>query len=120
MFGGQDGEQVFSDIYILDLGTSVWKKGSSELEPRTEMACAMSGDGFLIWGGRLTILGLPHGYNMVKSSRQDPVILLNRCEGLAAGEPSQLGASDFQSHEDVMVICVQNGNRGCTRPNTGG
>ncbi|KAF9279339.1 hypothetical protein BGZ68_007976 [Mortierella alpina] len=51
VFGGQDGDKVFSDIYILDLSTSIWKKGASEDEPRTEMACAMYEDGFLIWGG---------------------------------------------------------------------
>ncbi|KAF9572756.1 hypothetical protein EC968_009484 [Mortierella alpina] len=53
VFGGQDGDRVFADIYILDLGTSIWRKGASELEPRTEMACAMHDDGFLIWGGKV-------------------------------------------------------------------
>ncbi|KAF9929636.1 hypothetical protein BGZ67_006236 [Mortierella alpina] len=56
VFGGQDGEQVFADIYILDLSTLIWKKGEPELEPRTEMACAMHEDGFFIWGGAKDLL----------------------------------------------------------------
>ncbi|KAF9967841.1 acyl-CoA-binding domain-containing protein 4 [Mortierella alpina] len=56
VFGGQDGQQALSDIYILDLGTSVWTRGTPEFEPRTEMACAMHDDGFLIWGGARDIL----------------------------------------------------------------
>ncbi|CAO3570677.1 unnamed protein product [Mortierella alpina] len=56
VFGGQDGQYALSDIFILDLSTSSWTKGTSEIEPRTEMACAMYGDGFLIWGGARDIL----------------------------------------------------------------
>ncbi|KAF9953465.1 hypothetical protein BGZ72_005384 [Mortierella alpina] len=101
VFGGQNGDQVFSDIYVLDLSTLDWTKGLSEFEPRTEMACAMFDNGFLIWGGsrdmlqsnphnsepvvfNLTTMTWSNGYRMeVETITADPIPTDDKSPSLA-------------------------------------
>ncbi|GJJ70271.1 hypothetical protein EMPS_02620 [Entomortierella parvispora] len=51
VFGGQDSETIFSDIYILELATMQWTVGPSPSNGRVGMSCTMYDDGFLSWGG---------------------------------------------------------------------
>ncbi|KAF9365737.1 hypothetical protein BGX34_008602 [Mortierella sp. NVP85] len=54
-FGGATGTQGMTtgDVYILDVDTQVWKKGSSApaKDTRTTPACAMSNNQLIVWGG---------------------------------------------------------------------
>ncbi|KAF9931283.1 hypothetical protein FBU30_010512 [Linnemannia zychae] len=47
--GGVDGVEV-GTLYILDVASMTWNRGPSS-QPRKGMACAVSGDNFIIWGG---------------------------------------------------------------------
>jgi hypothetical protein len=55
VFGGsvKDDTQL-DDIYILDMPTMTWSKGSAPPVPlnRSNMACTVSGDNFIAWGGK--------------------------------------------------------------------
>ncbi|CAO3566457.1 unnamed protein product [Mortierella alpina] len=70
LFGGSDGNAYFNDIYILDVGSSKWKKGLSAPVTRTRMACGFHSRQFVAWGGssggsRTTMLNnLPIVYNL--------------------------------------------------------
>ncbi|KAF8933977.1 hypothetical protein BGZ47_010566 [Haplosporangium gracile] len=67
VFGGsvRDDTQL-GDIYILDVPTMTWSKGSAPPVPlnRSNMACTVGGDNFVAWGG----------YNAQKSIDGTPVI----------------------------------------------
>ncbi|KAF9122802.1 hypothetical protein BGW39_009483 [Mortierella sp. 14UC] len=47
--GGVDGAEI-GTLFILDVATMTWSRGPSS-QPRKGMACAVSGDNFVVWGG---------------------------------------------------------------------
>lgn len=54
VFGGAGLNGVAKgDIYVLDLPTRVWAVGkpANSSQARTNMACSVSGDSFIAWGG---------------------------------------------------------------------
>ncbi|KAF9538465.1 hypothetical protein EC957_006721 [Mortierella hygrophila] len=54
LFGGIGADQVATgSIYILDLPTMVWSQGPNvdPLQNRSHMACGVSGDSFVVFGG---------------------------------------------------------------------
>ncbi|KAK5823557.1 hypothetical protein F5H01DRAFT_363222 [Linnemannia elongata] len=70
VFGGsfRDDTQL-DDIYILDVPTMTWTKGSDPPVPldRSNMACTVGGDNFIAWGGynaQKAIDGTPIIYNL--------------------------------------------------------
>ncbi|KAF9133808.1 hypothetical protein BGW39_008851 [Mortierella sp. 14UC] len=70
VFGGSDINEVSnSRIFTLDLGTLIWTAGTPA-DPkyaRCNMACAVNGDNFIVWGGdreRVVLDGTPLIYNM--------------------------------------------------------
>ncbi|KAK3804798.1 MAG: hypothetical protein J3R72DRAFT_130096 [Linnemannia gamsii] len=54
LFGGMatKGGPPVGNIYILDVTSMTWTEGPGG-EGRTLMACSVSGDNFLVWGGKL-------------------------------------------------------------------
>ncbi|KAF9945791.1 hypothetical protein BGZ65_010358, partial [Modicella reniformis] len=66
-FGGytRDKVSIHRDIHILDIKTMTWRKGTniSNKERRSEAACAVSGDQFVIWGGQQQ--GIPFNNTIV-------------------------------------------------------
>ncbi|KAF9905586.1 Host cell factor 1 [Linnemannia zychae] len=67
VFGGSVKADVqLGDIYILDVPTMTWMKGSSPPVPlnRSNMACTVGGDNFVAWGG----------YNAQKAIDVTPII----------------------------------------------
>lgn len=56
MFGGQRATdyKAISEIHILDTTTMAWKTGTPApaQEARRSMACTVSGDYFIAWGGK--------------------------------------------------------------------
>ncbi|KAF9138722.1 hypothetical protein BGX30_008820 [Mortierella sp. GBA39] len=70
VFGGSSTEDTqLDDIYILDMPTMTWTKGSTPPVPlnRSNMACTVGGDNFVAWGGynsQKAIDGTPIIYNL--------------------------------------------------------
>jgi len=57
LFGGVSAKNVPSGgIYVLDLATMGWTQGTPSVSPRRGMACAVSGDYFVAWGGIIMIM----------------------------------------------------------------
>ena len=59
VFGGTGLDGIAkADIHILDLPTSKWTTGrpADASQARTNMACAVSGDSFIAWGGKEVFL----------------------------------------------------------------
>lgn len=60
MFGGMRATdyKATSGIHILDTNTMVWKTGTPApaQEARQAMACTVSGDYFIAWGGKYHLL----------------------------------------------------------------
>jgi len=57
-FGGNlPAEASVATLYILDVPSLTWSQGESAdpSESRSEMACAVSGDNFIVWGGKKII-----------------------------------------------------------------
>ncbi|KAF9154077.1 hypothetical protein BG015_001899 [Linnemannia schmuckeri] len=52
LFGGNtDTTQSVDTLYILDVPTMTWTQAPSSLDARSDMACSVSGDNFIVWGG---------------------------------------------------------------------
>ncbi|KAF9154081.1 hypothetical protein BG015_001903 [Linnemannia schmuckeri] len=53
LFGGDAGAGASSanSLYILDVPSMTWSEGPSAPEARSEMACSIPGDNFIVWGG---------------------------------------------------------------------
>ena len=54
VFGGSDiNGNAKANIYFLDLTTLTWTTGTAAApnDARANMACAVSGDSFIAWGG---------------------------------------------------------------------
>ncbi|KAF9121613.1 hypothetical protein BG015_005775, partial [Linnemannia schmuckeri] len=52
LFGGDNGSgQSVSSIYILDVASMTWTYGEPAPDARSDMACSVSGDNFIVWGG---------------------------------------------------------------------
>ncbi|KAG0279071.1 hypothetical protein BGZ95_002377 [Linnemannia exigua] len=73
VFGGSIKDNVqLSDIYILNVPTMTWTKGSAPPVPlnRSSMACTVGGDNFVAWGGfnaQKAVDGTPIIYNLRKN-----------------------------------------------------
>ncbi|KAF9335321.1 hypothetical protein BGZ91_010518, partial [Linnemannia elongata] len=50
LFGGDDNSVSTSNLYILDVPTMTWSRATSASEARSGMACAVSGERFVVWG----------------------------------------------------------------------
>ncbi|KAF9900748.1 hypothetical protein EC991_006921 [Linnemannia zychae] len=52
VYGGQyDNSPVSGDIYVLNIATGEWVKGTAG-PPRINTVCTIAGDQFLVWGGQ--------------------------------------------------------------------
>ncbi|KAF9174152.1 hypothetical protein BGX21_007616 [Mortierella sp. AD011] len=92
MFGGQigraDQKTPLGSIYILDVQTWTWTKGA-DINPslaRNGMACAVSGDYFIAWGGGqsekyVSSLLIPVIYNLQAGQWVDQFIAANNNRG---------------------------------------
>lgn len=53
LFGGNtDTTQSVDSLYILDVPSMTWTQADSSLDARSDMACSVSGDNFIVWGGK--------------------------------------------------------------------
>lgn len=50
MFGGGYNGTEVGTLYLLDVATMMWTQGPSS-QPRKGMACTVSGNFFVVWGG---------------------------------------------------------------------
>ena len=81
VFGGAGLNGIAkADIHILDLATSKWTTGkpADASQARTNMACAVSGDSFVAWGGDEPSQTLRDEYNgsNVRGTFFEPFIFL--------------------------------------------
>ncbi|KAK3840988.1 MAG: hypothetical protein J3R72DRAFT_475868 [Linnemannia gamsii] len=55
-FGGRRGDTLLGSLHILDLRTRIWtqERGVAPHDNRADMACSVSGDNFVVWGGKLS------------------------------------------------------------------
>ncbi|KAG0275535.1 hypothetical protein BGZ95_008670 [Linnemannia exigua] len=55
LFGGRQGDTLLGRLHILDLRTRIWtqERGVAPHDNRADMACSVSGDNFVVWGGTL-------------------------------------------------------------------
>ncbi|KAG0235571.1 hypothetical protein BGW42_005010 [Actinomortierella wolfii] len=51
VFGGTDGTNYLSDIFILDTETYTWTQGPPASQPRTRMVCTIHNNQLIVWGG---------------------------------------------------------------------
>ncbi|KAK3830339.1 MAG: hypothetical protein J3R72DRAFT_257899 [Linnemannia gamsii] len=53
LFGGSNptASKIFGDIHILDVPSMKWTKGKSAPIARSDMACTVAGDNFIVWAG---------------------------------------------------------------------
>ncbi|KAG9071500.1 hypothetical protein KI688_005712 [Linnemannia hyalina] len=60
LFGGNtDTTQSVDSLFILDVQTMTWTQADSSLDARSDMACSVSGDNFIVWGGYKRFPGNP-------------------------------------------------------------
>lgn len=55
LFGGQtSNNDTLGDLYILDMVSMMWNLSQTvpASQSRHSMACSVSGDNFIIWGGK--------------------------------------------------------------------
>lgn len=58
VFGGAGLDGIAKgDIYFLDVATRIWTVGrpADATQARTNMACSVSGDSFIAWGGNISL-----------------------------------------------------------------
>ncbi|KAH7056317.1 hypothetical protein BKA57DRAFT_489127 [Linnemannia elongata] len=51
LFGGDGSGPSVASLSILDISTMTWITGKDAPDARSEMACAVAGDNFVVWGG---------------------------------------------------------------------
>ncbi|KAF9118434.1 hypothetical protein BG015_006619, partial [Linnemannia schmuckeri] len=102
VFGGETFPLIrtLSSIYILDLQTLVWTKGT-DVHPsqnRSDMACAVSGDYFIAWGGgyydettSVRMLEMTIIYNLKTSQWVDEFIAPPRSEPSKGSNAAAIG-----------------------------
>jgi hypothetical protein len=54
LFGGDTGSASVATLSILDVKTMAWSKAKDAPDTRSDMACSVSGDNFIVWGGKRT------------------------------------------------------------------
>ncbi|KAH7056320.1 hypothetical protein BKA57DRAFT_450323 [Linnemannia elongata] len=60
LFGGNtDTTPSVDTLYILDVPTMIWTQVDNSLDARSDMACSVSGDNFIVWGGYKRFPGNP-------------------------------------------------------------
>ena len=52
LFGGDGSGPSVASLSILDVPTMTWTTGKDAPDARSEMACAVAGDNFIVWGGK--------------------------------------------------------------------
>ncbi|KAG0289738.1 hypothetical protein BGZ96_006770 [Linnemannia gamsii] len=112
MFGGQrptaTSYQVISGIYILDTATMAWKAGTAApaQEARRGMACTVSGDYFIAWGGTNgTVMGAkPLVYNMQTNQWVDQFVVPLPSGATTGG--SNIGAIAGGAGGAVVLIAI--------------
>lgn len=52
LFGGDGSGPSVASLSILDISTMTWITGKDAPDARSEMACAVAGDNFVVWGGK--------------------------------------------------------------------
>ncbi|KAF8947286.1 hypothetical protein BGZ47_009674 [Haplosporangium gracile] len=61
LFGGNtDTTQSVDTLYILDVSSMTWSQADNSLDARSDMACSVSGDNFIVWGGYKRFPGNPY------------------------------------------------------------
>ncbi|KAF9128725.1 hypothetical protein BGX30_014214 [Mortierella sp. GBA39] len=111
MFGGQRATNylAISGIYILDTSTMEWKTGTAApaQEARRSMACTVSGDYFIAWGGTNgTVMGpKPLVYNM-KTDQWVDQFLAPGDSGAATPEGTNIGAIAGGVGGAVVLIAI--------------
>jgi hypothetical protein len=76
LFGGDNGFLSSSSLYILDVPTMTWSMATNASEERSGMACSVSGDRFVVWGGfkalnltsRIGVSAVPLVYNLANQT----------------------------------------------------
>ncbi|KAG0079735.1 hypothetical protein BGZ90_001811 [Linnemannia elongata] len=111
MFGGQRATdyKAISEIHILDTTTMAWKTGTPApaQEARRSMACTVSGDYFIAWGGTNgTVMGpKPLVYNM-KTDQWVDQFLAPGDNGAAASKGTNIGAIAGGAGGAVVLIII--------------
>ncbi|KAF9357481.1 hypothetical protein BGX26_003668 [Mortierella sp. AD094] len=100
LFGGETtGRTPLGSIYILDVSTMTWEKGT-DIDPslnRNGMACSVAGDNFIAWGGGqlgkyVSALETPVIYNL-KSSQWTTQFILPVAASSTTGPSTNSGTS---------------------------
>ncbi|KAG0071555.1 hypothetical protein BGZ89_010266 [Linnemannia elongata] len=111
MFGGQRATdyKAISEIHILDTTTMAWKTGTPApaQEARRSMACTVSGDYFIAWGGTNgTVMGpKPLVYNM-KTDQWVDQFLAPGDNGAATSKGTNIGAIAGGAGGAVVFIII--------------
>ncbi|KAF9141053.1 hypothetical protein BG015_001416 [Linnemannia schmuckeri] len=58
LFGGDGSGPSVASISILDIPTMTWTNGKDAPDARSEMACSVAGDNFIVWGGYKEMLSV--------------------------------------------------------------
>ncbi|KAF9541110.1 hypothetical protein EC957_003391 [Mortierella hygrophila] len=58
LFGGDGSGPSVASLSILDIPTMTWTVGKDAPDARSEMACAVAGDNFVVWGGYKEMLSV--------------------------------------------------------------
>ncbi|KAF9120905.1 hypothetical protein BGX30_002890 [Mortierella sp. GBA39] len=58
LFGGDGSGPSVASLSILDIPTMTWTIGKDAPDARSEMACAVAGDNFVVWGGYKEMLSV--------------------------------------------------------------
>jgi hypothetical protein len=66
LFGGDNGTaSSVASISILDVSSMKWTNGNNAPDARSEMACSVSGDNFIVWGGRYLHFFISYGMDLL-------------------------------------------------------
>ncbi|KAF8947283.1 hypothetical protein BGZ47_009671 [Haplosporangium gracile] len=58
LFGGDGLGPSVASLSILDISTMTWTNGKDAPDARSEMACSVAGDNFIVWGGYKEMLSI--------------------------------------------------------------
>ncbi|KAG0282381.1 hypothetical protein BGZ96_000543 [Linnemannia gamsii] len=95
LFGGDTGSASVATLSILDVKTMKWSEAKDAPDTRSDMACSVSGDNFIIWGGYKKniadiIVGVPATpliYNLATGDWSTKYVRGNSHNPTGSGEP---------------------------------
>ncbi|KAG0316867.1 hypothetical protein BGZ97_006280 [Linnemannia gamsii] len=98
LFGGDTGSASVATLSILDVKTMAWSKAKDAPDTRSDMACSVSGDNFIVWGGYKrniadVIIGVPTTpliYNLASGEWTTKYVRSNRYNPTGPGELSDV------------------------------